>query len=452
MDFFKDEKKRLISIALIAVAAIGLLFYELDYKRPASLIDMHREGERVIVELSDKGSCAFGKEYSTDLNWVSADENHACTLDIEDYQTNLYVVNRYNQLSFTKENLDFSHVESITITSGDVYLAVGGKEQLTYETTHKGVVDGKVILKSENEDIATIDENNVIHAVALGTTNIIASYEDLNDSIKVTVTDLIVLAPREFDMQKPFLPCGAYSKEENDLIDEILASRVDKAGRHTRAGVVEAARFLALEFPYRINYFTENGRVDSYVNKYCDGEGRYYHLGLYLDPSRYEGINKNMTVAGPACWGCLLNEYSYDRVRANGLDCSGFVSWAIYNGGFDCRDLGAGIASDWPDLTDLGKKLVLSEELKADRLRVGDLLSGPFGGTVYEGGHIAIVAGIDPDGYIYIAEELGYRDYWGYFIKKYDKQSLLRYFFYRVDMEEYYAGEDGNLTDFWINE
>jgi hypothetical protein len=350
------------------------------------------------------------------------------------------------------EGLELSYVESIKITSGKVYLAVGGQEKLTYETEYKGVIEEDVVLSSGDETIATIDENNVIHGVGLGKTQITATFGDKTDSIDVLVTDLIVVAPKEFDREKPYLECGRYTKEENDLLDEILASRVEKAGWHTRAGVVEAARFLALEFPYRINYFIENGRVASYVGNYADGEGRYYHVGLYLDPSRYDNLDQDMIDSGPGCWGCAIYEYTKGRYSRNGLDCSGFVSWAILNGGFDCKDLGAGIARDWPDLTDLGEKKVLSEELANDNLRVGDLLSGPFGGSVFEGGHIAIVAGIDKDGYIYVAEELGYANAWGYFIEKYDKSSILHSFYYRVDMEKYYTDGDGNLTDFWIEE
>ena len=75
-----------------------------------------------------------------------------------------------------------------------------------------------------------------------------------------------------------------YTKEQNDLLDEILKDRINDAGYKTRAGAVEAARFLSLEFPYRIRYFSENGRGNT--NK-VEGEGRYYQVGLYLDESRF---------------------------------------------------------------------------------------------------------------------------------------------------------------------
>ena len=52
-----------------------------------------------------------------------------------------------------------------------------------------------------------------------------------------------------------------YTKEQIDLLDDILKSEVEKAGPGTRAGVVAAATFLPLEFPYKIPYFYENGRL-----------------------------------------------------------------------------------------------------------------------------------------------------------------------------------------------
>jgi len=451
MEKLKENKTRNIIIAIVAVLVIALFAHEMEYRKPVNVVDQHVEGENLVVTLDGPGSCYLGQEHTRDITlWTKTDDNNVCALPITEYKTNLYLRNSQGFDCGKIEGLELSYIESVKITSGDVYLAIDGKERLTYETEYKGNINEKVILKSADESIATIDEDNVIHGVSVGETKITATFGEKTDSVNVLVTDLIVAAPREFDVYKPYLGCGYYTKEENDLLDKILASRVEKAGWHTRAGVVEAARFLALEFPYRINYFVENGRVASYVGSFADGEGRYYHVGLYLDPSRYANLDQSMIYGGPGCWGCAINEFSKNRMARNGLDCSGFVAWAILNGGFDCRDLGAGIAQDWPDLTDLGEKKVLSEELKEDKLRVGDLLSGPFGGTVFDGGHIAIVAGIDKDGYIYIAEELGYADAWGYFIKKYDKSSLLHYFYYRVDMEKYYTDGDGNLTNFWI--
>ena len=92
--------------------------------------------------------------------------------------------------------------------------------------------------------------------------------------------------------------------------------------------MVEAARFLTLHFPYKIEYFYENGRLGT---NGIDGEGRYYHKGLYLNSSKYSTISKSKN--GPKVWGCSLYSTPVKRNDNNGLDCSGFVSWALLNGG-----------------------------------------------------------------------------------------------------------------------
>ena len=85
----------------------------------------------------------------------------------------------------------------------------------------------------------------------------------------------------------------------------------------------------------------------------------------------------------------------------NGLDCSGFVSWALLNGGYDVGDVGAGINEDrTDDLDDLSTKMKLTEEnFDASLVKPGDLI-GRYG-------HIGIIIGKE-DSTFYIAESLDY--------------------------------------------
>lgn len=96
--------------------------------------------------------------------------------------------------------------------------------------------------------------------------------------------------PKNFNEDKGYLPCEEYTLEESKLLDEILAYRINEAGYGTRAGAVAAARFLTLEFPYRIAYYWETGRLNNTGKDYVDGEGRYYHKGLYLHESKYADL------------------------------------------------------------------------------------------------------------------------------------------------------------------
>ena len=444
--YLKEKLRKNTYVIFIILAFIGLLYDRMTQK--VSMTDAYVEDGNIVVVLDREGQCLISDDMD-DGEWVLSDENNVCIMPLID-QGNIYIRNKYDHLSEIHEDQRFCYVESIRISSGDIYLAVGGTEIVDYDSSYIGIVNEPVLFSCTDEKVASVDPDGKVTALSPGTAVLTASYGDKQDSVEVTVTDLITVMAAEYDMSKPFLTCGVYSKEDNDLLDAILFSRVEKAGYHTRAGAVAAARFLAMEFPYRINYFTENGRLDSCSGGYVDGEGRYYHRGLYLDPSRYENIDKNYTMSGPAPWGCPIFEYSYERTARNGLDCSGSMTWALVQAGYDPGDIGAGITPGCRAMSDLGERYWLADAVDNKTLKVGDLLSGGDGGSA-GGGHIAMVTGIDKDGYIYVAEELGYHYYWGYMIRKYDRNELLRYFYWQVDMDEFY-GEDGNLTDYWIEE
>ena len=129
--------------------------------------------------------------------------------------------------------------------------------------------------------------------------------------------------------------------------------------------------------------------------------------------------------------------------RRNGLDCSGFVSWVLYNGGFDVKDVGAGLASGL-DLTDYGKRTVFTKDLVDNKkVKVGDLLSS--GGV--EGGHIAIIIGEDEVNY-YVAESLWTKPNVGVVVTVYPRNKIYKEFYYVMLMDNYYKN-DGNLTKLW---
>ena len=124
----------------------------------------------------------------------------------------------------------------------------------------------------------------------------------------------------------------------------------------------------------------------------------------------------------------------------NGLDCSGFVTWAILNGGFDCGDIGAGF-TELLDLTDIAE-LVKNSKDNLDKIKVGDLVHSDLIGA-----HIGIIVGIDGDIY-YVAESTPKEDIKALVITKLDTESFLREWDEIVLMDSFYK-EDGNLTDMW---
>ena len=112
----------------------------------------------------------------------------------------------------------------------------------------------------------------------------------------------------------------------NDL-DSFISENVDKNGRSTRAGVVTAAVSL-------VNYL-----YDGYHKKlpYCwDESGNHQTIGVY--PQLGASISAIVDIHG--------RTWTHD-----GFDCSSFVSWAIYNGGFNINrkntaDLDSSFSSD----------------------------------------------------------------------------------------------------------
>jgi hypothetical protein len=296
---------------------------------------------------------------------------------------------------------------------------------------------------SEDENIVKVD-NGKITGNNVGTTNVkVTTKNGISDSIKVIVTDII--RKPELDDNKSKVPCNKYSKEENELLDKILESRVAAEEPGSRAAMIQVLRFITLNFRYKVPYFFEHGRLNNTNGqRYVDGEGRYYHKGLYLNESKFKDLKA--IHSGPAIWGCGLvnydDEYGWKigALYPNGLDCSGFVTWAMLNSGHDVGDIGSGISYGIDDMSDIGEMHELTYEYaNARQYKVGDIVA--------RDGHTALIAGLD-DNYIYIAESLlkGVR------INKLsytDKNSdLYRLYGYINTLDNFYTSE-GTYTVMW---
>ena len=291
-------------------------------------------------------------------------------------------------------------------------------------------IDEGYVLDGENYISADSTIAKIVDDKVIGVKPGVVEVGNECNRYEIEVTDMIT-APY-ISESKTQLPCGRYTAQENDYLDEVLASKIKNVGYQTRAGAVEAGRFLLLQFPYHMAYFSENGRLP-----YCDGEGRYYHEGLYLNTYKVEKENITKIVHGPAEWGCRIFSNPAQMEQINSLDCSGFVTWCLVNGGFDPGDIGAGgqgLKSGYPMIGEQHK--ITMESL--DEVKVGDLFA--------EDGHISILLGIN-DGKYYIGESnLGI----DIRIRVSTKQELIDSKFYAwVDMDEFYNHQDGNLSNYW---
>ena len=394
----------------------------------------------IVVHLTKDGECSLDNE-----NWIKSNKKKCEFVDI-------YTLNKLYLKEIDSDNVisidlkvDYSYIEKFEVNKKEMILAVNANEKINYGIVIKGNISENVTFASENEGVATVDSTGVVTGIADGETNIKVEFEGIEETVKVKVSSLIIPVTEEFNFDKDYLTCNQYTKEQNDELDAILKFRVEQAGYKTRAGAVAAARFIGLEFPYIINYFSENGRYPG-----VDGEGRYYHEGLYLNDSRFSIIKNSMH--GPGVWGCYIHSVPAEKEIRNGLDCSGFITWIIKQAGYSPGDLGAGISPGVEDMTDLGTKVKLTEDVVRNKLKVGDLLSGDGVPDIepINGGHIAMVTGIKGDD-IFVSEELWWgTGYVGAVIRKYSITDLIRYFYWQVDMDEFYK-DDGNLTNYWIN-
>ena len=404
-----------------------------------------------VLKLNKATWCLLTKDSSTfeidSSEWVKA-SNGYCSIMAKEDKYEVYVKDSYgNYSSIKKDGKKPSKKEEkkyeIKTDVKNIYLYPSQTQIINVDTD--SLKDKEIFFESKDNNIATVDANGKVTAVNYGKTTIVLSNKSHYETeINVVVTRLI--KKMEASAKRDYFTCKMLSEEENELLDQILFDRIERAGYGTRAGVVAAARFLTLESTYEVPYFYENGRLENYEPyKYVDGEGRYYHRGLYLSPKKTKELKASFV--GPAMWGCKLQnytdwngEYITGQLYPNGLDCSGFVTWALLNGGFDVGDIGAGTDPDHRDLTDIGEKVYITDELMASgRVKVGDLIGLD--------GHMAILVGWDDNNY-YIAESLNTTK--GVVVTTVRRSDLVYNSIYKyiILMDGVYK-TDGNLNNIW---
>ncbi len=459
----EDKKKNIITsiltiVVLILIIGVIISNYTVaPYVTNIEISDSKRYEDKVVFNVEvgnfflkfDKSTwCHITTEKKTpelnDDGWVKA-ENGYCSFTTQSGLYNVYVKDSYGNINDVhSQKVQINKVLNVEMSKDTIYMYKGRKEQLKYSLTKLGEVDENVTWKSLDDGIAVVDENGNVSGINYGTTYIEAvSSTGTSGRTKVIVSSFITKP--QINLKKSYISCKQFTNEEAKMLDEILFDRIEDAGYGTRAGVVEAARFLTLEFNYRIHYFFENGRLENnepYLH--VDGEGRYYHKGLYLSENKFNELSS--IFEGPAMWGCNLKNYTTQsgwvsgKLYPNGLDCSGFVTWALLNGGFDVGDIGAGASSKTYDLDDIGEKVKITNSLMSSgKVKVGDLIGN--------NGHMAIIAGWDNKNY-YIAESLDITK--GVVMTTVPRKDLVDASIYKyiILMDDVYK-EKGNLTEMW---
>ena len=200
-----------------------------------------------------------------------------------------------------------------------------------------------------------------------------------------------------------FLEDNGTSLEE---FNKLIADNVEDAGFGTRAGVVAAAVTLIGElgdnFGVKVPYYWGGGHSSNDLS----GEA----LAKW-------GSTQCHTFANG-------NHYNYC-----GLDCSGFVAWALNAGGFRCGPTGAGSFYE----KNGAQKVKLNPN--APVLQPGDILEYvKIVGGERVSGHAILVVGIDEDTKEYICIEAQGKDYGVLFTRR----SFGLDGYWGVDMEDFY--------------
>ena len=424
----KKEKKKInfLYIAVILMI-VGIVIYsaytiykiqEAEYNRLTNYIAQSNL-QTFEIQFEDK------KEKQTE--WQKINENYL----IETYARNNIIhikdTNSGNIKDLTNNDFYFDYFGE------DYYLLTSDGEYTIDYIYYNGNSECPLTFVSDNDSV--IIDNNKITCNKSGKTTIYATFgEEKIKVLDIKASSLIINRPIQFDETKPFLSCEQYTKEENDELDEILEEKINNVGYLTRAGSVEALRFMTLDIPYRVSYFYENGRLPN-----VDAEGRYYHKGLYLSNDRYNYIktrSKNMT----GTWGCKIYSIPYDGKTENGLDCSGLISWALYNAGYDPDDIRGS-----ERLLELGNEVSSKSAVESGKIKVGDLVHN------YEAdGHIGMLIGLnkeDGENIYYVAQSIWYKPK-GVCISKYTEKQFIKHWVEVGLMDDYYK-KDGNLTNMW---
>ena len=448
----KEEKKGnvvLIVIIGVIIALIGLLSFILLFNNKK---EIDNKIDTSLVKISYKNEINENDEYHIIVSYTD-DNPIFCSIDnsnykkIEDCEFDLkagkYTIYLKKNDKIYKKNFKITKkIEGEFSSTLDripiYYLALNGTKIMHYSFNYPETFDKSIYYHIDNNNIISI-ENNTIHGLQEGITTFSVKLKDGNEK-KYTVQVTSLIQPFSTNNNKPYLPCKRYSEEEASLLDNILFSRVEEAGVGTRGAVLAAARFLSMEFPYSIRYFNENGRLNGYWQPKIDGEGRYYHKGLYLSESKYKDISAS-TSTGPKIWGCEIYDQFISRMNMNGFTCSGFVSWAMLNGGYDVGDVGAG---DYPQITNELSDIGPHQEITTEYMTNGNFKAGDFIGRDE---HAALIIGVD-DNYIYTAEAMPaklevytYERYHG-IVNDYNLT-------YIIEMTNIYPNGDGWYTNMW---
>ena len=373
------------------------------------------EGESISLNLTVEPSNTTDHNYT----WTSSDPtvatvNNGKVTALKSGTTLITVMTENKKIAICDVEV-IGKVTGITLDESSKTITINDKLTLNAKLLPAGS-SAKITWTSSDPTVATVS-GGVVNAVGVGTTTITAKAGNFSASAKinvkiVTTSDIYTFKYVKNQLDKPVIRCKTYSAEDRVVLEDKLARAVEKVGYGTRAGVVEAARFLVGGLDYRIEYMG----TKSVAKDPSRDVGRYNKKGLNIGNSRG--------------WGCQVSGFT------QGMDCTNFVQWAFTNGGVK---LGSAYSTN---------NTYPSTQV-ADKIKPGDLMLSPcYSSCRFEDkfSHVGIVIGVD-DSNLYIAESTT-GNINSIVISVYDKHNLPTKNKFSVAKLFNYPAE-GKLTNMW---
>lgn len=413
-----------------------------------------------------------------------------------------------------------------TYTIGDYtytyYIENGTFVQSDFRENRYFGSDGKMITSATNYNIGTSyysfasDGSYEITSTSSGSTDI----SSLIQTVETSSSDLSTNNYKTL-LSTYYTAGNSFTLGQREMLNTYLSKKVANASSSTtadgsRAAVVAAARFLALDFKYGIDYYLDEIGTDdgyqtyyyqtndtshsgsstifnptsTYINlfnyNFSSNMGVYNQKGLFLNDYNgwgtrvsYRYYNPNYN--GGYCSTCLSSSSAYWTVGSrtykdyNGLDCSGFVTWTIVNGGVDYQGiryydylnyLKSDMAGASYKITTTDNSSNVISYINNGTIKAGDL--------VWKTDHVGIIIGIDTTNKkLYVAEATTYSYVLGSSLTStqhrngdddsawrlrvttinYEESSSALYsrFTTIIQMGNIYTG-DGNYTALWTDE
>lgn len=208
------------------------------------------------------------------------------------------------------------------------------------------------------------------------------------------------------------IKCGSGSQYNTGL-----SNAVRSAGYKTREGVVAAALYLSSHIDVHIPYFWSGGHFHTYSG-YADKGDNF--IGV------------------PDKWGCSVTmigkgtpSQTPGKQYPFGMDCSGFVAWAIFNGGYYTGSNELYVPTDGSVFGSLGGISLPNVKVAnaKGKIKPGDIAT--------KSGHVGMVVEVS-DNKFKVAEERGTA--YGLVITEHEYKTKSKGFQYIVQMDKFYSG------------